>query len=108
MDSVVAGFLAAEALSPRELANKIKRQAGPAGDRLDLARTAEFVTVVRAKAELNRVAAVTDANVARFVLLGIIMFFIGLVTLSDVACRNRIGRTIAQAEREGIDWEANA
>ena len=107
-DSVVAGFLAKAALSPRELANKLKRQAGSAGDRLDLTRTAEFVTAVRAKAEQNRAAAVTDANVARFVLLGIILFFIGLVTLSDVACRNRIGRTIAQAEREGIDWEAAA
>jgi hypothetical protein len=48
---------------------------------------------------------VVDANVARFVFLGILLFFLLLYVLGDVACRNRIGRTIAQAEERGVDWE---
>jgi len=105
-DSVVAGFLATAALTPGELAEKIHRLAGEHAEYLDVARTAEFIAAVRAKAEEQRRAAIVDANAARFVLLGIVLFFIGLVVLSDVACRNRIGRTVAQAERDGLDWEA--
>jgi NSS family neurotransmitter:Na+ symporter len=104
--SVAAGFLAKAALSPSELADKIHRLAGEYGEYLDAARTAEFIVAVRAKAQAARQAAVVDANVARFVLLGILLFFIGLFVLSDVACRNRIGRTVAQAEQAGVDWEA--
>jgi hypothetical protein len=104
--AIVAGFLAEAALTPGELANKIHRLAGEHADDLDVARTAGFVEAVRERAEQERQAAMVDANVARFVLLGIILFFIGLIVLSDVACRNNIGRTIAQAERSGVDWEA--
>ena len=105
-DSVVAGFLAEAALTPGELADKIHRLAGEHAEYLDVARSAEFIAAVRAKADEERQAAVVDANVARFVLLGILLFFIGLFVLSDVACRNRIGRVVAQAEQDGMDWEA--
>ncbi len=103
--AIVAGFLAEAALTPGELANKIHRLAGEHAEDLDVARTAGFVEAVREKAEQERQSAIVDANVARFVLLGIILFFVGLVVLSDVACRNAIGRTIAQAERSGVGWE---
>ncbi|MFQ5414038.1 MAG: sodium-dependent transporter [Phycisphaerae bacterium] len=45
------------------------------------------------------------ANVARFVFGGVVLFFILLVVLSDIACRNRIGATIREAERQGATWE---
>ena len=105
-ETVVAGFLAETALSPRELANKIRRLAGENGEHLSAETLAAFVTQVREKAGKARDAAVTDANVARFVFLGVFLFFIALFVLSDVACRNRIGATIAAAEAEGIEWEA--
>jgi hypothetical protein len=69
---------------------------------------AGFIERVRAKIAEAARAAVVDANVARFVFLGILLFFLLLYVLGDVACRNRIGRTIAQAEQSGIDWEATA
>ncbi len=50
--------------------------------------------------------AAADANVARFVFLGIVVFLVLLVVLSDIACRNRIGRVIAEAEAAGVRLEA--
>jgi SNF family Na+-dependent transporter len=104
-ESIAAGLLAEVALSPRELVNKIRQMGGAAAAELDAARGAEFVTAVRARVAEARRAAVVDANVARFVFLGILLFFLLLYVLGDVACRNRIGRTIAQAEERGVDWE---
>ncbi|MCH8966331.1 MAG: sodium-dependent transporter [Planctomycetes bacterium] len=49
-------------------------------------------------AEEARSDAAHDANIARTVLIGILVFFVFLVVLSDIACRNRIGRTIRAAE----------
>ncbi len=57
-------------------------------------------------AEEARNAAEADANVARFVLLGIIIFLILLFVISDLACRGRIGAAIEETERNGLDWEA--
>ena len=51
-------------------------------------------------------AAAADANVARFVFIGILAFLLLLYILADIACRTRIGRMIAHAESEGVEWEA--
>ena len=45
--------------------------------------------------------AAKDANIARFVFAGIVLFYILLVALTDIACRGRIGKTIRAAEQEG-------
>ena len=52
---------------------------------------------------------ITDANsIIHVAELGIV-FFLFIVALTDIASRNRIGRTIAQAERDGVALEeANA
>lgn len=47
-----------------------------------------------------------DANVARFVFLGILVFYILLYVLSDLACRYRIGRTIDEAKRDDPELES--
>jgi len=58
------------------------------------------------QAKAAAVAAAEDANVARSVLIGLVILLLLLVILSDLACRNRMGKLIQQAEQSGIDWEA--
>lgn len=103
--AVLAGFVATEALTPLELANKILRVAATPETGVRPERLAAYIRSVRQQQEEARAAAVVDANVARFVFLGVLLFLLLLYVLSDVACRNRIGRTIAEAESRGIDWE---
>lgn len=105
-EAIVDGLLAVKALTPGELAAKIQRLAGAYADRLRPERTAAFIAAVRVRAAAASESAMADANVARLVFLGILVFYIVLVVLSDIACRNRIGRAIAAAERQGLDWEA--
>ena len=50
-------------------------------------------------------AATADAKIARLVFMGMLAMFILLVALSDIACRNRIGRVIADAEASGVSLE---
>jgi len=59
----------------------------------------------QAKAHEARRKASTDANVARFVFIGLVVFYVMLLALSDIACRNRIGRTIEEAEKAGVRLE---
>ncbi len=60
-----------------------------------------------AEAAARRAAeARSDANIARYVFLGIVAFLILLYVLADIACRTRIGRSIRRVEDEGIAWEA--
>lgn len=54
----------------------------------------------------TRAAARVDANIARFVFIGLLVFFLLLWVLSDLTCRNRIGRLIQAAEDEGVAWES--
>jgi len=106
--AVIAGILAEAALTPRELAGKILRHAADCPEKPEPDRLAAFITAVRAEAADAGEAAIVDANVARFVFLGIILFLLLLYVTSDVACRNRIGRVIAQAEQRGVDWEVKS
>ncbi len=102
---VVAGLTASESLPARQLIRKVQRLTGRAVTE-PAPRTVAFVAGVREQMNAARQAAVVDANIARFVFLGVVLFLLGLYILSDVACRNRIGASIAEAERQGIDWEA--
>jgi hypothetical protein len=56
-------------------------------------------------ADEAREVAASTANVARFVFVGVLIIFILIFVLSDIACRNRIGDAIAQAEAEGVCLE---
>ncbi|MBN2447988.1 MAG: hypothetical protein JXO22_14750, partial [Phycisphaerae bacterium] len=102
---VAGGFLAVDTLNAKALANRIRRLSAY-GETFNTDRVAAYVEQVRAEVAAAGKSAVVDANVARFVFLGIFLFLLLLFVLSDVACRNRIGRTIEQAEQAGIDWEA--
>ena len=106
--AVAAAIVAEAALTPREVAQKISRLVGDSGAAIDVPRVATFVTAARKTVAQARAHAAFDANVARFVFLGIMLFLLALYVLSDVACRNRIGKTIEQAEAAGIDWEATS
>ncbi|MCH7813527.1 MAG: hypothetical protein IID40_05850 [Planctomycetes bacterium] len=67
----------------------------------------QWVRAVRSRAQEAFDVAAYDANVGRFVLFGVIVFYLFLIVLADLACRNRIGRTIKQAEAAGVGWEAS-
>ncbi|MHC4697472.1 MAG: sodium-dependent transporter [Planctomycetota bacterium] len=56
-------------------------------------------------ADEARTAAKRTANVARFVFVGILVIFIVVFVLSDIACRNRIGKVIKHADAEGVGLE---
>ncbi|MGD8453687.1 MAG: sodium-dependent transporter [Phycisphaerae bacterium] len=107
-ESVARGLVAELALSPNELSAKICGLAEAEGVTLTPEAVVHFVREVRKEAGTARTRAMFDANVARFVFLGIILFLLLLYILSDVACRNRIGRTIADAERNGVAWETGS
>ncbi|MFQ5806177.1 MAG: sodium-dependent transporter [Phycisphaerae bacterium] len=47
-----------------------------------------------AEADKARASATKNANVARFVFLGVVLFFIGVFAVSDIACRGRIRRML--------------
>ena len=53
-----------------------------------------------------RASAVTNANIARFVFVGVLAVFIVFFVLSDIACRNRIGKVLERADAEGMGLEA--
>ena len=60
------------------------------------------------EAEAARQTAREDANVARFVFVGVLIVFIVFFVLSDIACRNRLIRVIEQAEQEGVGLEGSS
>jgi NSS family neurotransmitter:Na+ symporter len=104
---VVAGLTADDTLPARQLIRKVQRLIGRTPTEPS-PQTIAFVAGVREQMIAAHKAAAVDANVARFVFLGVILFLLGLYILSDVACRNRIGASIEEAERAGVDWEAAA
>lgn len=78
---------------------------GPVGEAVDTPRLPQWLQSTRTKAREAREEAAGDATVARFVFVGIVVIFILLVALSDIACRSRIGRMIEEAERRGVGLE---
>jgi len=92
--------------SPLELLVATILSAQCTDERVNVGALPEWLKTSQAEAEEAVSAARADANTARFVFLGILLFFILLYVLSDLACRNRIGQAIARAEQSGINWEA--
>ncbi len=120
--AAITEHFAEEALSEEVLAARVAGIAGPEDKSIDVAGLPEWLkaktvaVVVNGEAHQISIAeharalaadASEDANVARFVVIGLIILLLLLVMLSDLACRNRMGKLIQQAERNGIDWEAS-
>jgi len=104
----IAEHHAAENLSDDELADRTAQYLGSAGGPIDVAGLPDWLQALQDEAETARAAGPADANVARFVFIGIVIFFILLTVLGDIACRNRIGRTLAEAEAAGVGLEETA
>ena len=114
----VARHFAEEELKPDALDARVLSILGPPDQPVDMAKLPGWLRMATVESEGDEPArpiaevasqqariASGDANVARFVFLGILLFFILLVVLADIACRNRIGRMIEAAERSGVGWE---
>lgn len=91
-------------LDEAALVAKVEELLGPEGPKVDVAAMPAWLQQSRETAEKGMVAAADDARIARLVFVGILLFFLFLIALSDIACRNRIGTAIAQAERAGTQW----
>ncbi|MBU0716874.1 MAG: sodium-dependent transporter [Planctomycetes bacterium] len=97
----------AKGVDGEEIARQVTTVLGPEEQTVDAAALPEWLRESEAKAEAEREKAAADAKIARFVFLGLVVFFILLVALADIACRNRIGTMIRQAEGDGLTgWEA--
>lgn len=116
---VIKDHINGEGLNDDQLAERVEAILGPENEAVDTDTLPEwlkfapieleegrFVTSTEAAAEKASDAA-DDATIAMLVFLGIVGFFILLIALSDIACRNRIGRTIEAAERAGVRMEGS-
>lgn len=65
----------------------------------------EWLASRSGEAETARTQAEGSANVQRGVFLSVVLAFLLVYALSDVACRNRIGKVIAQADADGVGLE---
>ncbi len=92
-------------LSEEELAARTEEILGPEGTAIDAATLPTWLQTRQAEVETARADGRTDGNIARFVFIGIVVFLIFLIALTDIACRYRIRRLIEQAEREGAELE---
>ena len=87
------------------LTARVTELIGSDGEPVDAASLPTWLQASQDEAKNDRQAASGDANIARLVFVGILLFYIFLVVLSDIACRNRIGRMIRQSESAGAGWE---
>ena len=78
---------------------------GPQDSPIDAASLPQWLQASQEEAQKARAAGPADAHVARFVFIGIVVFLILLMALSDIACRNRIGQAVEQAQRRGAGLE---
>ena len=97
----IAEHSAEEGLDEKAVAAETGRILGGGTELSDVEGFPVWLRASDAEAEKAREQAAADANIARMVLVAIILFFILLVALSDIACRNRIGKVIRQAEESG-------
>ncbi len=92
-------------LDAEAMASEVEELLGTEDQAVNTADLPAWLQETSEAAQEGRRAAAADASIARLVFLGILAFFVLLVVLSDVACRNRIGRMIDQSQRAGNGWE---
>jgi hypothetical protein len=102
VDAIEEHF-ADEKLTEKQLEARAVSLLGPEGTPIAVASLPEWLRPEEAKAEEKGAAAAEDASIARFVFLGILVFYILLWVLSDLACRYRIKPMIERAENAGIN-----
>ena len=101
----IADHFADQELSADQLATRTEEILGAEGSAVNPASLPAWLGNLDEQLREARANGRTDANVARFVFIGIGLFLILLITLTDIACRNRIGRSIAQARQAGVSLE---
>lgn len=94
----IADRFGEEGLPEDALARRVESLLGPEGRRVRLARIPDWLREHASAAQEQGSAAASDARIARFVFVGIALFFLVLFILADMACRNRIGRIIRSVE----------
>jgi hypothetical protein len=102
-ENALVEHFADEELSPEALKEKTGQILGAEGVPDSMP---EWLNELSAQAADARAEAEGDAGVARFVFIGLLVFFALLLGLTDIACRNRIGRTIRAAEASGVRLES--
>jgi SNF family Na+-dependent transporter len=105
-ESALRARLAAEGVSPEQIMREVEETLGTEGAKVPVDRIPAWLQQSADEAHKARRIAAEDANVARLVFIGVLSFLLLLTVLSDIACRKRIGQSIAQAERSGAGWEA--
>lgn len=93
-------------LATGALQTKVTGLLGPQDQAVEVGSLPGWLRISDEQAEAAREEAAADASIARMVFLGIVVFFVLLIALSDIACRNRIGAMIRQSEGGGGGWEA--
>jgi hypothetical protein len=92
-------------LDVEQLAQEVQKLLGPEDRPVNTSSLPSWLLEHQDDANKARDAAGADANIARLVFVGILAFYIFLIALSDIACRNRFGRMIRQAEEAGGGWQ---
>jgi hypothetical protein len=91
-------------LDDKSLATKVTGLLGQdVGIPEDTSSLPDWLQAVAPQAEAARPAAERPAVIARFVFLGVVLVFIVVFVLSDIACRNRIGRSIKAAGDHSLE-----
>lgn len=65
-----------------------------------LAKLPDWLRSADADAEAARRGAAKNANVARYVFVAVLLFYIAVLAVTDVACRGRIKRTVERVRAE--------
>ena len=101
----IAEHFADEKLDEKQLEARVAGVLGSDGEAVDEENLPAWLkSSVEAAREAGEAAA-ADAKIARLVFVGMLTMFVLLVVLSDIACRNRIARVIADAEASGVSLE---
>jgi hypothetical protein len=97
----IAAHFESQGLDAETLTAKTAEILGAAGQSLNGASFPAWLRASDEAAEQARMTAAADAGIGRIVLIGVGLLLILLIVLSDIACRNRIGAVIKQAEANG-------
>ena len=90
-----------DGLSDEELTAKTEELLGAEDTTIDAASLPGWLQASQQEADQAAAQGPADANVARFVFIGMVIFLILLIALGDIACRGNIGRSIRRAEQFG-------